>query len=202
MATMPKYHRAMNAFIGNHGDGDPRATDRGEAVHALAEIAGVAEIEGAVVPVRSPHPSAELDVPGQELGVDLLALGQPEAGADRPDHVIVAAADRQVGQPVALPFPVGVRADAAEVEQAEAAVGPEQVVTRVRVGVEQAAGVVEAAPGLDDQAAEVVPQFLGRVAGQEGVDVDPVEVLHREHPPRAEFVVDAGDEDRVVLVEQ
>ena len=76
---MPKYHRAMNAFIGNHGAVIRIATDRGEAVHALAEIAGVAEIEGAVMPVRPPHPAAELDVPGQDLGVDLLALGQPEA---------------------------------------------------------------------------------------------------------------------------
>ena len=72
---------------------------------------------------------------GQELGVELLTLGQSEAAPERTDHVVLAAADRQVGEAIALRFPVGVGADAAEVEEAQAAVGPEQVVTRVRVGV-------------------------------------------------------------------
>jgi hypothetical protein len=64
---------------------------------------------------------------------------QPEAGAGGPDHVVATAADRPVGQAVALPFAVGVGAEAAEVQEAEAAVSPGQVVVRVRVGIEQIA---------------------------------------------------------------
>src|SRR6185312_14737326 len=112
-----------------------------EAVHALAEIPGVAEVERAVVPVRPPDPPAERDTQGQWLGVDLVSFGEAEAGADRADRVLVIAEDRPVGQAVALPFPVGVGADAAEVEEAEAAVLAEEEIARMRVGVEQAAAV-------------------------------------------------------------
>ncbi len=181
---------------------DPFATDRGKAGNALAKIGRVAIIKGPFLAVGPPAPSAEFKVQGQNLGFHLVVLAQPEAGAKRREHVALIAVDRPVGKAIAFPLAVRIRPHTTEVEKTEPAVGTKQVVPRVRVGVKQTAREVQAAPRPEEQAAKVIPQFLVRIAGQEGVDVNAVDILHREHSSRAVFTVHAGDDDLVVLLKK
>ena len=178
------------------------ARNLAEYLHTLAQDPAVAEIER---PAAAARPPAPLDQPLQQprvFGVHRRVLGQTHAPLHVTDEVLPAAVHGPHRQAHHAPFRIAERPDAAEVEQAEPAVGHEEEVAGVQIGVVHAAGEEQPVPGADDQAAEVVAQLLRRVAGQEFLDVNAAQPFHRQHAARRVFLVDARHDDPVVLAEE
>jgi hypothetical protein len=163
------------------------------------KVAGVAEVERAVVEDRLPDPVAVLlQVP------EMLVVAALRRQVRRPQEGLTHRLRRVVQGQLDLGHVVhvvgGVVMAAAEVDQAQTAVGHEEVVARMGIGIEQVIAVRESEARQGDLMTVTIAHRLVRVAGQKVVEVPPLHVLHREHALGGELIDDPRHHHLVGLV--